>query len=58
MDVLQSCLAHPHVTVSSLTENDIQNLLIHPAEILHVNCPFSVFHDVSLANVRVNLPAW
>ncbi len=47
---MQNCLTCPHVTVSSLTENDIQNSLIYPAEAL-----FSLFHDVSLASIRVNL---
>ncbi len=54
-DILQSSLARLYATVSSLTENDIQNVLIHPAKVLRLNCSCSLFHDVPLVNVRVNL---
>ncbi len=51
-DVLQGCLARPYVTVSPLTENDIQNFLIYPQKFYMQTTHFLLFHNV---NAGVNL---
>ncbi len=55
-DVLQSCLARSYIIVSSLTENNILEFANSPCRSSTRKCPFSLFHDISLANVPVNIP--